>query len=105
MNLAFSPMLVVGFAGQLLFTSRFLVQWLASERAKASVMPVMFWWISIGGGVMLLIYSIWRQDPVFILGQTFGLVVYSRNLVLIAKSRIQDASSQSSPNLSDVSGQ
>jgi lipid-A-disaccharide synthase-like uncharacterized protein len=86
-------MLVVGFTGQLLFTSRFLIQWLASERAKASVMPVMFWWISIGGGVMLLIYSIWRQDPVFILGQSFGLVVYFRNLVLIAKSRRQNASS------------
>lgn len=92
-TLALSPMLVVGFTGQLLFTSRFLVQWLASERAKASVMPVMFWWISIGGGVMLLIYSIWRQDPVFILGQSFGLVVYFRNLVLIAKSRRQNASS------------
>lgn len=92
-TLALSPMLVVGFTGQLLFTSRFLVQWLASERAKASVMPVMFWWISIGGGLMLLIYSIWRQDPVFILGQSFGLVVYFRNLVLIAKSRRQNASS------------
>ncbi len=92
-TLALTPMLVVGFTGQLLFTSRFLIQWLASERAKASVMPVMFWWISIGGGVMLLIYSIWRQDPVFILGQSFGLVVYFRNLVLIAKSRRQNASS------------
>ncbi|WP_375572035.1 MULTISPECIES: lipid-A-disaccharide synthase N-terminal domain-containing protein [Seohaeicola] len=84
---AFSPMLIVGFTGQILFTSRFLVQWLASERAKASVMPIMFWWFSIGGGLMLLIYSIWRQDPVFILGQTFGLVVYTRNLMLISKSR------------------
>lgn len=92
-TLALTPMLVVGFTGQLLFTSRFLIQWLASERAKASVMPVIFWWISIGGGVMLLIYSIWRQDPVFILGQSFGLVVYFRNLVLIAKSRRQNASS------------
>lgn len=92
-TLALTPMLVVGFTGQLLFTSRFLIQWLASERAKASVMPVMFWWISIGGGVMLLIYSIWRQDPVFILGQSFGLFVYFRNLVLIAKSRRQNASS------------
>ncbi len=86
-------MLVVGFTGQILFTSRFLVQWLASERAKASVMPIMFWWFSIGGGLMLLFYSIWRQDPVFILGQSFGLVVYTRNLMLIAKSRPKNESS------------
>ena len=91
--LAISPMLVVGFTGQILFTSRFLVQWLASERAKASVMPIMFWWFSIGGGLMLLFYAIWRQDPVFILGQSFGLVVYTRNLMLIAKSRPKNESS------------
>lgn len=91
--LAINPMLAVGFTGQLLFTSRFLVQWLASERAKASVMPVLFWWFSIGGGLMLLVYSIWRQDPVFIMGQTFGLVVYIRNLMLISKSRPKNESS------------
>jgi len=90
-SLVLTPMLIVGFAGQLLFTSRFLIQWFASERAKASVMPIMFWWFSLGGGVMLLVYSIWRQDPVFILGQSFGLVVYSRNLMLIARSRRNDA--------------
>lgn len=89
-DLALSPMLFVGFAGQLLFSSRFVVQWLASERAKASVMPIMFWWFSIGGGTLLLIYAIWRQDPVFILGQAFGLVVYIRNLMLISQSRSEN---------------
>jgi len=92
-TLELSPMLVVGFTGQLMLTSRFLIQMLASERAKASAMPVMFWWISIGGGVVLLVYSIWRQDPVFFLGQSVGLAVYFLNLVLIAKSRRQNASS------------
>ena len=73
----------VGLAGQLLFTSRFLVQWIASERRRESVIPPVFWWLSLGGGVTLLTYALWRQDPVFILGQGMGLVVYFRNLALI----------------------
>ena len=73
----------IGFAGQLLFTSRFLVQWIASERRRESVVPVAFWWFSLAGGVTLLSYALWRRDPVFILGQAIGLVVYARNLVLI----------------------
>ena len=78
----------IGFAGQLLFTSRFLVQWIASERRRESVVPVAFWWFSLGGGVTLLGYAVWRQDPVFILGQAMGLVIYARNLALIhAKNR------------------
>lgn len=78
----------IGFAGQLLFTSRFLVQWIASERRRESVVPVAFWWFSLAGGVTLLSYALWRQDPVFILGQAMGLVVYARNLALIhAKNR------------------
>ena len=78
----------IGFAGQLLFTSRFLVQWIASERRRESVVPVAFWWFSLAGGVTLLGYALWRQDPVFILGQAMGLVVYARNLALIhAKNR------------------
>ena len=78
----------VGLLGQLLFTSRFLVQWIASERRRESVVPVAFWWFSLAGGVTLLSYAIWRQDPVFILGQAAGLVVYARNLALIhAKAR------------------
>ena len=80
--------LVIGFAGQLLFTSRFLVQWIASERARRSVVPLAFWWFSLAGGVTLLSDALWRHDPVFILGQAMGLVVYARNLALIhAKNR------------------
>ncbi|MRU14919.1 hypothetical protein FDP25_05680 [Roseovarius sp. A21] len=86
-------MLLLGFAGQLLFASRFLVQWIASERAGASVMPIVFWWISLAGGVTLLTYAIWRQDPVFIMGQSLGLIVYLRNLVLISRARLNDAAS------------
>lgn len=78
-----NPIVYVGFIGQLLFSSRFIVQWIASERARNSVMPVVFWWLSLAGGVTLLSYAIWRMDPVFIMGQGMGLVVYARNLFLI----------------------
>ncbi|SLN60997.1 lipid-A-disaccharide synthase [Roseovarius gaetbuli] len=78
-----NPMVYVGFLGQLLFSSRFIVQWIASERARNSVMPVVFWWLSLAGGATLLSYAIWRMDPVFIIGQGMGLVVYARNLFLI----------------------
>ena len=74
---------VFGLAGQLLFTARFLVQWLASERARRSVVPVAFWYFSIGGGLILLSYAIYRADPVFILGQSLGVFIYARNLWLI----------------------
>ncbi len=74
---------VFGFAAQLFFTARFLVQWLASEKARKSVMPVAFWYFSMLGGVMLLAYAIHRADPVFILGQALGVVIYARNLWLI----------------------
>ena len=69
------------------FSSRFLVQWIASERKKESVIPVSFWFFSIGGGTTLLIYAIYRQDPVFILGQGAGLLVYLRNLYLIRRKQ------------------
>jgi lipid-A-disaccharide synthase-like uncharacterized protein len=72
-----------GLAGQLMFTGRFLVQWIASERARRSVIPLAFWWFSIGGGVVLLTYAIYRGDPVFILGQSMGLFIYLRNLWLL----------------------
>jgi lipid-A-disaccharide synthase-like uncharacterized protein len=75
--------LTVGLLGQGLFASRFLVQWWASERARRSIVPVMFWYFSLGGGVVLLAYSIYKMDPVFILGQGLGLIVYLRNLYLI----------------------
>jgi lipid-A-disaccharide synthase-like uncharacterized protein len=77
--------LAVGLLGQAFFSARFLVQWIASERKKQSVVPVYFWYCSIGGGVMLLLYAIYRVDPVFILGQAAGLVVYLRNLSFIRR--------------------
>ncbi len=77
----------IGLLGQVFFTSRFLVQWLVSERRKESVIPMAFWWLSILGGVTLLAYAIWRMDPVFILGQSFGVIVYGRNLILIFRKR------------------
>lgn len=78
---------VIGLGGQLLFTGRMLVQWLASEKNKRSVIPVSFWWMSVIGSTMLLVYFIWRRDIVGVLGQAFGWVIYIRNLVLIYKSR------------------
>ncbi len=74
---------VFGFAAQLMFTARFLVQWIASEKARKSVMPVAFWYFSLAGGVMLLTYALWRRDPVFILGQALGVIIYARNLWFI----------------------
>ncbi len=81
--------LALGFFAQLLFSARFLVQWIASERCKRSVIPVAFWWLSLCGGGLLLTYSIWRKDPVFILGQTTGVFIYARNLYFIYKERTQ----------------
>jgi lipid-A-disaccharide synthase-like uncharacterized protein len=77
--------LAVGFLGQALFSARFLVQWIASERKKESVIPVYFWYFSIGGGLTLLVYAVYRRDPVFILGQGAGLFVYLRNLYFIRR--------------------
>ena len=75
----------IGFLGQAMFSGRFLVQWLASERAKRSVVPVAFWFFSLAGGVTLLAYAIYRQDPVFIAGQGAGLLIYTSNLMLIRR--------------------
>jgi lipid-A-disaccharide synthase-like uncharacterized protein len=79
--------LVIGFVGQTLFAMRFLIQWIASEKAKKSVIPVAFWYFSIGGSLILLVYAIHRRDPVFILGQSTGTFIYLRNLYLIKKER------------------
>lgn len=79
--------LCVGFGGQLVFTARFLVQWIASERRKESVVPVAFWYLSIAGSWLLLVYALYRKDPVIIVGQLFGVFVYGRNLVLIHRRR------------------
>ena len=80
-----SVWIAIGLVGQLFFTSRFLVQWIVSERRRESVIPLAFWWFSLFGGVTLLSYAVWRQDPVFIMGQAAGLLVYVRNLVLIGR--------------------
>ena len=78
-------MIIVGFAGQGLFAMRFIIQWLSSEKQAKSVIPVAFWYFSIGGGAVLLLYAIWRQDPVIICGQGLGLFIYLRNLYFIRR--------------------
>ena len=81
--------LAIGFMGQALFSMRFIIQWISSEKQKKSVIPIAFWYFSLGGGVTLLSYAIFRQDPVFILGQAGGLLVYSRNLYFVLRARRQ----------------
>lgn len=75
--------LTIGFLGQAFFSARFLVQWLASEQARRSIIPKAFWFFSIAGGTTLFAYAIYRRDPVFIVGQGAGLFIYVRNLILI----------------------
>ena len=83
---------LLGFVAQALFTMRFLVQWIASERAGHSVIPVAFWIFSIGGGLLLLVYALYRKDAVFIAGQAFGVFVYLRNLYFVTRDRKTTAS-------------
>jgi lipid-A-disaccharide synthase-like uncharacterized protein len=85
--LKLSWLVLVGYAGQALFTMRFVVQWIASERARKSVFPVAFWFFSIGGGILLFAYALTIKDPVFILGQGFGVFVYLRNLYFVYRER------------------
>ena len=80
-------MYAIGFIGQIAFFSRFLLQWLVSEVKKESVIPSAFWYLSIVGSALLLIYAIYRKDPVFIMGQSFGFIVYIRNIVLIKRKQ------------------
>lgn len=87
--MAETGLLMLGFSGQALFSARFIVQWIASERARRSIVPRVFWWLSLGGGALLFTYAVWRQDPVFMVGQGAGLFVYLRNLRL---SRAEAAS-------------
>jgi len=82
--------LYVGFFGQFLFSMRFIIQWIASEKKKKSYIPIAFWYFSISGGITLLIYAIHRQDPVFIIGQLFGILIYLRNLFFILKKNIKN---------------
>jgi len=78
---------LLGFLAQGFFTARFVVQWIASERAGKSVIPLAFWIFSIGGGLLLLAYALYRRDPVFIAGQAFGVFVYLRNLFFVMRER------------------
>lgn len=80
--------LLLGFGGQALFLGRFVVQWLASERRRRSVVPVAFWYLSIGGALVLLVYALHRRDPVFVTGQGLGVAIYVRNLQLIRRARL-----------------
>ena len=79
---------MIGLGGQLLFTGRMLVQWVTSERERRSVIPAAFWWMSLGGAIMLLSYFLWRHDIIGILGQSFGLIVYIRNLHLMSSAGV-----------------
>ncbi len=79
--------LIIGFTGQALFASRFVIQWIYSEKIGRSSIPLIFWYLSIFGGIGLLVYAIFRQDPVIIVGQLFGIFIYLRNLILIYKRK------------------
>ena len=91
MDILASPMGVIGMLGQALFFSRFLVQWIASEKKGRSTVPLSFWYLSIGGGLLLLVYALWRKDPVITLGQLVGVFVYVRNLMLIRRHKAAQA--------------
>lgn len=81
----------IGLVGQLAFSSRFLVQWIVSEKSRKTVVPESFWWMSLIGGIALFSYFVWRQDPIGVLGQSSGLVIYMRNIRLIYKQRRREA--------------
>ena len=83
--------IIVGFAAQAMFSLRFIVQWIASEKKRESYLPNLFWYFSIAGGAMLLTYAIHRKDPVFIIGQASGLFVYVRNLYFVFLKKRQQA--------------
>ena len=87
----FDAFVALGFVAQALFSMRFIVQWVASERAGRSVIPTAFWLFSIGGGVLLFAYALYRRDPVFIAGQGGGLFIYLRNLYFVLRERNQAA--------------
>ena len=87
MNTWMNGWVLFGFFGQFVFAMRFIIQWIVSEKKKESIVPLSFWYLSLGGGVILLIYAIYKNDPVFMLGQATGLIVYARNLMLITKKK------------------
>ena len=83
----FDLFMIVGLGGQGMFSMRFIVQWLASEKAGKSVIPFSFWIFSLGGSFLLLLYAVYRRDPIFILGQAPNLLIYSRNIWLIKRGK------------------
>jgi len=85
---SFDNWLILGLMGQGVFSARFLTQWVASERAGKSIIPTSFWWMSLVGSVMLFIYGLQRREPVLVIGQCTGLLIYGRNLALIRKNRV-----------------
>lgn len=88
-------MYTVGFGGQAMFTMRFLVQWLTSEKNRKSVIPIAFWYFSLAGGATLFVYAVWQRDPVIMLGQATGLFIYIRNLWLIHRERREQSAEAS----------
>lgn len=94
--------LVFGLTGQLLFTGRFLVQWIASERQGRSVVPPAFWYLSVTGGLVLFTYALVRRDPVFIIGQSAGLAIYIRNLHLLHRTTQAEVSAAASSDSRDA---
>ena len=82
--------LILGFTGQAIFGSRFIFQWLYSEKLGRSAIPFYFWYLSILGGLFLLVYAIYREDPVIIVGQLFGIFIYTRNIYLIKKNETKN---------------
>lgn len=84
----------IGFLGQFLFMMRFLWQWIQSERQRRSIIPIAFWYFSLAGGMTLFAYAVHRLDPVFITGQSLGLLVYTRNLLLIRQEKHAEFSNQ-----------
>lgn len=86
--------IIIGFVGQTCFFMRFFVQWITSERQRKSVIPKAFWYFSLGGSAILLSYAIHRQDPVFIVGQSMGFLIYTRNLMLLRQERLRLAAGE-----------
>lgn len=84
--------LIIGFAGQFIFGARFVIQWIASEKSKMSIIPEVFWYISMLGSLVLLAYAIYKKDPVFIAGQSLGMIIYVRNIVLINRNKAKQPS-------------
>jgi lipid-A-disaccharide synthase-like uncharacterized protein len=86
--------LITGFTGQAMFSARFMVQWLASEKMKRSIIPEAFWYLSLVGGLVLLAYAIHRQDPIFILGQSVGCFIYLRNIYFVRREKLKRSASE-----------